>query len=415
MLDRIFMPKNSDSLNMIYLWTILAGLTYAGSSFVISLATSNVLGAEISGTLTIAMAIGNQLVTVGHYNMRTFQVSDVIEKYSFSDYCASRIMTVGAMLLGGVGWVLIKGYTKEKALIVGMLVLFKAGEAVSELFEGRYQQKERYDVSCRVVFFKTVLYLGSFILCLVLTHSLLIATTVLAFVYLLAIAIIDGRLVRQFEIGHITFRWDKQKKLMMACLPLFINAFLTAYILNGSKYAMERYYSGTLTGTFNVLYMMAFVINLFASFMLKPLLSSLSSKYAHGDIKGFAKMMKWQFWAIVGITFVCLGGAYVLGTLVLSMLSGIDLSSYRMELCIMLAGGAFTALYQLFQYAIVIMRHQFSSLVGCGVTAVLIFFITPVLVQRYAIMGAAISYLCSMTVMFLIFLCFYIYYLKKEE
>ena len=55
-----------------------------------SMAVSNILGARQAGIFAIAMTVGNQLVTIGYYNMRTFQASDVTEKYSFADYCGFR-------------------------------------------------------------------------------------------------------------------------------------------------------------------------------------------------------------------------------------------------------------------------------------------------------------------------------------
>lgn len=414
MIKKFFMPDNN-TMKQTYFWTVLAGMTYAGSSFLMSMVTSNLLGAAMAGVLALALSIGNQLVTIGYYNIRTFQVSDVREKYSFSDYCGSRILTISAMLLVGVIWIILGGYSDIKLAAIIFMMLFKVGEAISDLLEGRYQQKERYDVSCRGVFVKTVVFLLVFIGVMVATRNLIAALAALAVIYAGSIMVIDSRLIGSFGGIQVEFHWKRQLELLFAGLPLFINSFLTAYILNASKYAVDKYYKSEFLGTFNALYMMAFVINMFASFVLKPIISSLAVKYSDGDIRGFVYLMMRQLIIIACITVICILGAYLVGVQILSILFGIDLYDYRMELCLLLVGGSFTAVYQMLQYGIVIIRHQYSCLVGCGITTVFTFLFTPVLTKRFAVLGASISYLGSMVLLSAIFMGFFVYYLKKDK
>ena len=102
---------------------------------------------------------------------------------------------------------------------------------------------------------------------------------------------------------------------------------------------------------------------------------------------------------IGGLTVVCVLAAYVAGIPVLSFLYGLDLSDYRMALCIMILGGAFCAVYTMFQYAIIIMRHQYYSLIGCGLTALTASVLMPWMTGKYSIMGAAWGYLALMIMM----------------
>jgi Membrane protein involved in the export of O-antigen and teichoic acid len=414
MIAKIFMPESGATLKKTYMWTAVAGIIYAGSSFVMSLVITNLLGAEGFGVYTNAMAIAMLLGTIGLYNVRMFQVSDVLEQYSFADYSVMRILSAVVMVVAGAIWLLIAGYRGAELIVIIALILFKLGEAISDLFEGRYQQKERYDVSCRGVVFKTVLYMLVFIGCLAVTKNLALSASLLAIIYLVSIIIIDSRLVPKFGRTRLRLNINVQGKLIAECTPLFINSFLITYILNAAKYTMEQYHGKAYLGIFNSLYMMAFVINLFAAFALKPLITILSDKYLSGDKKGFVKMMARQSLIIVGLTIVAIIGAWFLGTIVLTLIFGIDLSLYRVELCLMLVGGAFTALYQLFQYAIIIMRHQIMCLIGSIITAILTWFFTPVLTKNYGIMGATISFVISMASMSLILFVLNWYFLRKE-
>lgn len=414
MITKIFMPVNGNTMKKVYMWTVIAGVVYAGSSFVMSIVITNLLGAAAAGIFRNALAIASLLGTIGLYNVRMFQISDVSEQYTFADYSVMRILSSGLMIIAGVIWLLVTGYSGEELIVIIALIIFKLGEAISDLFEGRYQQKSRYDVSCRGVVYKTALYLLIFVGCLFLTKSLSLAASLLAGTYLISIIVIDSRLISGF--GRISLKVDikAQSKLIAECTPLAINAFLMMYILNASTYAMKKYQGEEYLGIYNALYMMAFVISMFAAFALRPLITVLSDKYLKGDKKGFVKMMARQSMIIVGVTIVAIIGAWFLGTMVLTFIFGIDLSPYRMELCIMLVGGAFTALYQLFQYGIIIMRHQIMCLVGSVITATLTWFFAPALTKQYGIMGASVGFVISMALISVTLLILNWYFLRKE-
>ena len=226
--------------------------------------------------------------------------------------------------------------------------------------------------------------------------------------YLIVLCIVDSKLIGRF--GGVSFHttFMRQKGLLLEGLPLFVNAFLNAYIINASKYALDKYYDSETLGIFNVLYMMAFVVNMFASFVLKPIISVLAEKYVKQDISGFVKLVVRQIVVILLVTSVCIAGAWLLGVPVLGFLFGVDLTNYKGALCVVLISGGFTALYQLLQYGIIIMRHQYSTFVCCGLTVVLTYLVTPVLTKRYAVMGASASYTISIGFMSALFLVFFI-------
>lgn len=187
------------------------------------------------------------------------------------------------------------------------------------------------------------------------------------------------------------------------------------YIVNASRYSMEQYYSDKYLGTYNALYMMAFVVTMLSDFLLKPLSTPLAIKYQKGDYKGFSIVIRRQILFITLVTLAMVIGAYVMGIPILSWVFAVDLQGYRFALCIILAGGAFTAVFQLLLQGLTIMRHQLVTLVGGGVTSLLTFMFTPVLVKAYGILGGAISYFASMASMAFLFSLFYMYYLRKDK
>ena len=319
------------------------------------------------------------------------------------------------MVIVGVIWIIIGGFEREKAIAVVLMMFFKVGESMADVFQGLYQQKGRYDVSCREVFYQTLFFLVAFVITAALTRSLLWTLFVMAAVYLLSLVVIDGQLVRVFSSFRMKFDFHKQLKLLLACLPLFINSFLLMYINNAAKYAIDAYEAADELAKFNTLFMIAYVITLFAGFVLKPLITGLSVHYATGNDKAFFRSIWQQMFWIAGITVVCEVGAYFLGVPVLSWVSGLDLSGCRELLCLMLAGGALNAVYQVFHNVIIIMRRQYACLAGCVGAALVTVAVVPYLVRTRGIWGAAIGYLISMGVMAGIYLVMVLVCAKRRK
>ncbi|MDO5424132.1 MAG: lipopolysaccharide biosynthesis protein [Eubacteriales bacterium] len=396
-----------------YLWTMLSGLLYSGSTFVMFWAVSAACSVAEGGVFTIAMSMGQQLVTIGYFNVRTFQVSDVREEFSFSEYIVFRSITCTLMCLVGACWILAKGYTGEKAAAVVVMILFKLAEAWADVLQGRYQQKERLDVAGKCVFWETAAFLLVFLVTLLLTKSLTAALLAMLAAYVLSVLLLEGNLIGAF--GNVRWKLEpaRQRKLFLSCFPLFLNSFLMMYINNCAKYAIEASYGDEMLGYFNILFMPAFVINLLGGFLLKPMLTSMSLRYQEGNLQAFRKLLKKQAFFILLLTILCVGGAALLGIPVLEFVYRTDLTGYRGAMCILVTGGAFTALYTMFQYAIIIMRHQYACLIACAVTACAAFFLMPVLVRSKGILGAAGGHFLLMALLSSIYLLMTIYYLKK--
>ena len=101
-ISRIFIKDEEAVMKKTYLWTVLSGLAYSASTFLMLLVTTNLMGAYAGGIFSIALTIGQQLVTVGYFNVRTFQVSDVKGQFAFRDYFTSRMLTTGVMFAAGI-------------------------------------------------------------------------------------------------------------------------------------------------------------------------------------------------------------------------------------------------------------------------------------------------------------------------
>ena len=78
--------------NMVYLVTL----------WLLTVITTQLLGYEAVGNLTLAMAIGNIIVLFQSYGVRGFQASDITFVYSPDVYFRSRLITVIIGVLLGI-------------------------------------------------------------------------------------------------------------------------------------------------------------------------------------------------------------------------------------------------------------------------------------------------------------------------
>jgi O-antigen/teichoic acid export membrane protein len=408
-------PPDGGTLRATYAWTFASGTLYAGSTFLMLMAIGHCLGAYAGGVFSIALAAAQQLLTLGTFSARTYQVSDLHEKYSFADYLTSRVLTVGMMLCAGAVWVTFGGFSHDKAMAFLLLLLLKAAEALADVLEGRYQQKQRMDTACRGVFAKTLLALLAFFLVLWRGRSLPAALGAMFLAYLGGLVAVDGALVGLFARVSLRFRRRTQLALLAACFPMFLNAFLMMFVNNAPKYALDTFRDEKAVTHYSALFMASFVVSLFSMFLLKPMLTRFSLAYLEPGKARFLSLLRAQLRWVGGIALFCVGAAYLVGIPVLSAGFGLDLSPYRTELCLLMIGGALMAFAQVFQSVLVIIRRQAGCLFAIAATATVAFRTASPLVRSHGLAGAAWSYCASMAVLATISLSLALVFLRRDR
>ena len=134
----------------------------------------------------------NIFYTLATFGIRNFQVSDVDNKYSASDYVTSRLITSAASLVLCVGFVLLnQGYTAEQMGVIIIYAVFKLSEILVDVLQGIQQKASRMDYIARSFVLRGILLLSSFCLVLYLSKSLLLAITVMALLTMAVVLLID--------------------------------------------------------------------------------------------------------------------------------------------------------------------------------------------------------------------------------
>lgn len=393
--------KNIDRSS--FIWNMAGSMLMAFQSVIMLMILTRTLGLVESGIFTIAYANANLFLTIGKYGMRYFQVSDLKKQFTFAEYRASRVITSVAMVVVSTVYVIhaasANGYSMEKAQVIFWMCLFKVVDVVEDVYHGLYQQENRLDVASKAMTLRMAVTIIIFAVGLIVFKDLLlvlilstIATTAI-FVLLTkwtygAFSQNDG----QARTSKLRINKKNLLLLLKLCFPLFAGSFLSFYIGNAPKYAIDAMLTDELQACYGFIAMPVFVIGLLNNFIFNPMLYRMSSLWEQGKVWEFLKRTLLQICVVAVITLVCIAGAWLLGIPVLSWLYNTDLSPYKAELLVLLLGGGFLGLSGLLNTVITIIRYQKSLMWGYAGIAALAFLFSDGIVRRYEMMGAAVLY-----------------------
>lgn len=401
--------KESDKIQRdSYIWNMAGNMLMAFQSVLLLMLLRRTTDLQTAGIFTIAYADANLFLTIGKFGVRNFQVSDVRGQFTFGEYRCARRVTTAVMIAVSVCYVFIctydNSYSVKKALIILWMCLYKAVDAAEDVYYGAYQQHGRLDIGAKAMTLRMAATVIIFAALILFTKDLLlaleyttIATSAMAFYLIRTSARVfsDKLLLSVVRKNVINLLW--------LCLPLFLSAFLSFYIGNAPKYAIDAVLSDELQACYGFIAMPVFVIGLLNNFMFVPMIFQMSRLLENGQIREFRKKIRRQIQMIAVITAACLAAAWVCGIPILSWLYHTDLSAYKNELLVMLLGGGFLALSGFFQVILTIMRNNRVLLTGYAAVAVMALAFSNVVVKTFGMMGAALFYMGLMFVLCVIF------------
>ncbi|MCI9272484.1 MAG: lipopolysaccharide biosynthesis protein [Clostridiales bacterium] len=407
--------QTSTGAKQIFFWNMMGSLCNAASTVVLTMVVTRLTGAgEEADIFGLALGVAQVMMTIGSFEVRPFQSTDLNEKYTFSNYLMFRIASSILMMVATAVVILASGYEGNKALVVFLLSIYRMLDAVSDLFQGLFQQHERLDLSGKSLAIRVVLCTAVFTICLAVTRNLTISLIGMIIISILWIWLYDVTKVKWFTTISWSFSFCALKRLFLDCLPLFAGAFMLNYILNSPKYSVDTF-CGQLQKYWTVIFMPAAVINLFSIFIFRPMLTTLAASWNLKQWKSFLSIIKKVLISLFFITGLVLVAGYFLGIPVLSWFYNLDLSAYRTELMVVLLGGGLSAVTTVLYYLVTVMRKQYCILVGYAVPFLLSFFLVPLFVRNWDLMGAALAYLAIMAIQCAVFFMIFYWFYRRER
>lgn len=391
--------------NMI--WNMTGSFFYAFASMVLSFLVLRIAGEEQGGIFSFGFStVGQQMFLLAYFGIRPFHITDGTNQYRFGDYLHHRYVTCVLALLLGAGYLACIGYSWQKAQIIFLLIAYKVIDGFADVYESEFQRQGCLYLTGRSNTFRTILSVGVFLATLVSGAGLFAACVAAVLGQIAGVVLFDIVVLR--ELKRVDYGWSAKQgvSLTASAILLFVSVFLDFYIFSAAKYAIDAHLGDAASGYFNVIFMPTSVINLAAGFVIRPFLTYLTdcwNEHRHSDFK---KKLLTIMAVIGGLTVLAVGGTVVLGRPVLALLEWLLGTSYRGTLTalwpafvMIVLGGGFYAVLNLYYYALVILRRQKLIFGIYAVLTVLAAILAPRLTVALGIFGAALAYLILMIVM----------------
>lgn len=396
------------------LWYTMGTMCSSATSFLLMIYVTRILGVDEAGVFSISYSVGQLMLSIGWFGTRQFQVSDINEEFKFSDYLSLKIITSIVMMIGCLIYSVFLHFNTYKLLITFLYCLFMICDVFADLFSARFQQVDKLFLS-GISYIIRILGYNLVILVSLLCFKNLIVAIVLAMIYsALELTFFDLQLIKRISQIKIEFHLDKIIQLIKNCFPLFISSFLTTFIVNVPKNAIELNFDSSVQTYYNIIFMPSYIINLFCMFIFVPLYTSIANTLLNSTKNRFVKTIVKLFVFDIVLSVLVFIGCYFLGIPLLELVYGVDLHSVKSSFLILIVAGCFASMNSILSYIFTVIRRQKFMIYIYLIAIILPQLLVNWLTSKYGMFGASLDYLigiASITVMFMIGL---VLILKKE-
>lgn len=385
----------------IFLWNVLGSMSSAAVSVILLFVVTRVLSNESADLYSFAYAIANLLVIVASFQVRDYQSTDIREKYSFDAYFVTRIVSNILMIIILIGYIFFNRTSQNQVGVIFWVSFFRVSEALSDVFQGLFQQKERLDIAGKSLFLRNTFSTFGFILALVSMQNLLLSVIIQTLVSFGFVALFDfpySKLFHKINLSRV--RVNDVLSILKDCFPLFINAFLLVSIYNQPKYALNDSFNQGLIGAgvqrdFSVLFTPIFAMNLMIVF-LRPMITQLAIFREEKKVNHFITYKNNLFkilWLSSGLIFL-LGVFFAVP--VLDLVYGTNLKQYQMSFIVLLGGGVASTFSTVCDNILTVFRKQHYLVISFVVGYLVSLITARALVEKFEVFGASLSFLLSM-------------------
>lgn len=416
------MFSDTTTTKSIYFWNMLGNFSNALLTVLSMMVVTRSLASYDADIFSIGWAISQLMATIGTFQVRMYQATDINEKFSFNQYFKFRIMCLFLMIMTSIFYVAFRGYDSYKGLIILLLCIFRAIDCFADLYEGWFQQKGRLDFSGQSLFLRVFISLLILAFTAFLTKNLAIMCTSLLVSYFVSLYFFDIRIYHKFyKNNHVDRKEHKGwlREIFKDTLPLFINSFLAISIMNAPKDSIDLALQNGLLDEgaqtiYSVLFMPASFLTLFYM-VFRPLITEMAISWDRGEVHDFLKKLKKIVIILILFSILVLVVAYFLGCPVLSLFYGINLDGQAWNLIIILLGGCFYTFACILDNTLLILRRQHVLVISYVLTWILSKIISDFFVNLSGIHGGALAYMLSMLLFLLsIIILFFIEFRKAR-
>lgn len=386
-----------------FIWNILGTGLNAFNSLFFMIAVTRINGVDNAGIFTIAFSTACIIYIIGVYAGRIYQVTEPDKSITDKEYIINRIITTVSMLILVILFSAIRGYNIFKSTIFLLLTTYKALEAFSDVIYGILQKNEKLDIAGKSLFFKSLISVIVFVATDLITKNMIVSIISIILVSLLILIFYDLKNGFKFIDLKLPVKKENILKIFKAGFFTFAISFLGLYLLNVPKYAIDSYLENNYQTIFGIIVMPATVIGLVAQFLIHPYLNKIVTLYEEKNLKKLNKLAIKLIMYIIGVGALSSILAYFVGTQVLGLIYGLDLSAYRLGLLIIIIASTLYTIGVIYSSILTAVRETFSQFIIYILMSFFAYFAANICTRVGQINGAIISYFLIMAMQFLIY------------
>ena len=296
-------------------------LFYLACQWLITVLVVRLGSFEAGGLLTNCISITNVLFTISTFGIRTYQVSDIGEKYTSTHYVTTRLITGLFAMVITLAFVLTMGSASiEQKVCVVLYMLFRLTEALSDVLQGVVQKADRMDYIGKGMVMRGVMTLGFFVLVMVTVKSLPLAILAMALGAYIVIFFYEWRKAESEAPFIVRPDFLKTYALLKTCWPLMLTSFFANAIVSIPRYLLGEMLGEKMLGFYGAIAIPTVIVQTGSLLIFAPMVTAFSRAYINREGALYRKYFIRTFGSLCALVVLMIALAVPFGAPVLQLL-----------------------------------------------------------------------------------------------
>ncbi|OUP58976.1 hypothetical protein B5F14_07770 [Faecalitalea cylindroides] len=403
-----------NNLKKDYFWNTLGTSLFSFNSLFLMIVVTRLNSLSDAGIFSFAYATAGIINYFALYSGRTYQISNTDEKFTDSLYIVARYLTALFALLITIIFIVINGYSLEKALVIFLLCMVKCFEAISDVYYGILQRNSKLFIAGKSMTYKTLIIIIGFVVIDFLTRNLLTSCFYMLILNIVFLLVYDIRNTNKFSKFIKDFDNFNIFLLLKVSSYTFLFTLIVTIIMNLPRYFIDFFLNDSDQAIYGIISMPATFVMLFSQFIFQPSLVSLTGFYKQNDKKSFNLTVLRISSILIGAMIIILPVAYIFGIPVLEFVYGVELSNYLYYLLLVILGSSFYAVSNVLLNSLIVIHCNREQLFVQVIILLLSLLICYELISNLGIEGGLLSYFSILLLQFIIYFILYRYIINKK-
>ena len=274
------------------------------------------------GRLQLAMAVTNVFAVVSSWELKTYLVSDVRERFSLREYRNLQWLAGGLALILCLCYAAVCGYSGEVIGVMGIYMLFRALGSRAEVYYGVEQRHFRMDRVGISYLLRGAGMLAAFALTLRITGSLAGVVAAMAVVTAAVLILYDRRMAAALEPLKTETSRSGAAALLRELLPAVLALALFTAAVTVPRQTLETMRGTEALGIYATVASPVVVLQVLAVGIFDPAVRTAAERWDRGETRALSRLGVRLLLLLAGITLAALLGARLLGRWALVLLYG---------------------------------------------------------------------------------------------